>query len=418
MIEFIHVENFRSLKSVDVPLPALSFVCGPNGSGKTNFSEALDFLSLAFQRGLSYAVADKGGFFNMCFRRERRSRGGITFRLRGTSTRGEHPVEVELEFTLQTKGQAIRSDYYVQNESYRFTINEPGKWRQINLWREEGGYRSRTYPVEMPGGKEDHVFRFVKALFDENRVPADSRGLLLPSPLESFLPFAVDVKQLTAIRVFRVNPRAARQAGTPSIFGELGKYGENLPSALDNIRINYPESYSRLEELVREVIPGLKSLRTDYTASRQMGLFLEESGFGTSWDAEELSDGTLMSIALFLALIDPRYKCVLIEEPENSLHPWILRKFLALCRELSTEKQIILTTQSPLVVSAALPEQLYIVERGQGETRIVRATDRESILPEMLRRQLLDLGTYWTSGALGGIPKPDDNTTDSDSEET
>ncbi len=79
---------------------------------------------------------------------------------------------------------------------------------------------------------------------------------------------------------------------------------------------------------VKDVVPDLEYLRTDYTQTRQMGLFMQERGFGSQWYAEELSDGTLMSIALFLAILDSRYSCVFIEEPENSLHPWILRTFL------------------------------------------------------------------------------------------
>ena len=83
MIEHLRVENFRSVKLLDISLPPLAFFCGPNASGKTNFTEALDFLSQTFDRGLSYAIAEKGGFYNMCFRRERRSRGAIQFDVSG-----------------------------------------------------------------------------------------------------------------------------------------------------------------------------------------------------------------------------------------------------------------------------------------------------------------------------------------------
>jgi predicted ATPase len=407
MIKQLRIENFRSLKSIDVNLPALTYICGPNASGKTNLSEALDFLGQVFQRGLSYAVAEKGGFYNMCFRRERRSRGAISFGLTGEVTEGAFSVEMDVAFSLQTRGQTIRSDFYVETESYQFTLRSPKGAGHINITRREDRYDcvvSESLPRDIL--ERYPMVRYTAEFFKDNQLPVEERSLLYSAPQQPFYPLGEELQELASLRVFRINPRTARQSGTPSVLGELGKFGENLPAVLDVLALDYPNIFSHLQELMKEVIPGLTSLMTRYTASRQMGLFLEEEGFGNPWDAEELSDGTLMSMALFVALLDPRYNCVIIEEPENSLHPWILRKFLDCCRDAATQKQVILTTQSPLVVATAQPENLFLVERRRGMTEIVRAIDRDSILPEMLGRQFLDIGQYWMSGALGAVPVP------------
>lgn len=407
MLKRLQIENFRSLKSVDVSLPALSYMCGPNASGKTNLSEALDFLSQTFQRGLSYAVAEKGGFYNMCFRRERRSRGAISFRIGGETQDARFTVEVDAHFSLQTRGQTIRSDFYVETESYNFTLRSPKGTGHLNIRRLEDRYIC-SVSESLPRDIREHypMIAYAAQFFRDDAFPVEDRSLLYSAPMQPFYPLGDELQELASLRVFRINPRTARQSGTPSVLGELGKFGENLPAVLDVLALDHPEIFRHLEELMKEVIPGLTSLRTRYTASRQMGLFLEEEGFGNPWDAEELSDGTLMSMALFVALLDPRYNAVVIEEPENSLHPWILRKFLDLCREQSRNKQIILTTQSPLVVATAKPDNLFLVERRLGMTEIVRALDRESILPEMLGRKFLDIGQYWMSGALGAVPVP------------
>lgn len=407
MLKRLRIENFRSLKSVDVSLPALSYVCGPNASGKTNLSEALDFLGQAFQRGLSYAVAEKGGFYNMCFRRERRSRGAISFDIAGETREGDFTVEMDAHFSLQTRGQTIRSNFYVESERYSFTVRSTKGNASIEVVRSDDRYScSVSDPLPRNIKDEYPMLRYASEFFKDSDFPVEERSLLYSAPQQPFYPLAEELMELASLRVFRINPRTARQSGTPSVLGELGKFGENLPAVLDVLALDHPEIFRQLEELMKEVIPGLSSLRTRYTASRQMGLFLEEEGFGNPWDAEELSDGTLMSMALFVALLDPRYNCVVIEEPENSLHPWILRKFLDRCRQESDKKQVILTTQSPLVVATAKPDNLFLVERRAGMTEIVRALDRESILPEMLGRKFLDLGQYWMSGALGAIPTP------------
>ena len=323
------------------------------------------------------------------------------------SSQDDIVLQIRVHFSVQTRGQAIRSDFYVETESYVIDISSPGGSGFVRIVRLGEGYlceTSNSFPDDIQTAHP--VVKYMKDFFKNFK--ADDRTLLYPSPYESLFPFSPQIRALTTARVFRINPRTARQSGAPSVLGELGKFGENLPSALDNLAINHPETFNHLEELLREVIPGMAALRTRYTASRQMGLFLEEEGFGNPWDAEELSDGTLMSMALFVALLQPSYSCVVVEEPENSLHPWILRKFLHLCQEVSDTKQVLLTTQSPLVVATATPQNLFLVERKKGITEIVSALDREKILPEMLSRQFLDLGEYWISGGLGAVPLPSD----------
>jgi predicted ATPase len=125
MIEQIYIDNFKSLKEVALQLPNMAFFCGPNGSGKSNFAEACDFLSQTFKNGLSYAVAEKGGFYNMCYRRQRRSRGAISFRFAGKLHSSRDPIKsvrYEAAFSLQTREEAIRSDFYVSSEWYSFEI--------------------------------------------------------------------------------------------------------------------------------------------------------------------------------------------------------------------------------------------------------------------------------------------------------
>jgi predicted ATPase len=406
MINHLHIENFRSIKNVDLEIGNLSFYCGPNGSGKSNFVEALDFLAAAFNRGLSYAVAEKGGFYNMCYRKERRSRGAIVFHLKGTTQDRGWTLRHSVRFTLQTKGQTIRSDFFVESEEYQFVIEAGDKEIPISFVRGKERYEVHKPEFDVSELTKLNPIFTLLPMFENGFPLTGPRNLLFPAPFEGFFPFAEDLKRLTSIKVLRVNPRTARESSPPSVLGELGKFGENLPSALDYLANDHPDLFAELVSVVKDVIPGLTQLKTTYTPSRQMTLFLQEEGFGTPWGTEEISDGTIISIALFFILLDPRYQMVIVEEPENSLHPWILRKFLERCRERSSNSQVLLTTQSPLVVAAAKPEELFLVEKYDAKTEIIPALQRDDLLPEILRRQFLDLGNYWLSGGIGAVPRP------------
>jgi predicted ATPase len=123
----------------------------------------------------------------------------------------------------------------------------------------------------------------------------------------------------------------------------------------------------------QQAVPTIKD-RNRLRETRELGLFLREQGIQRRLFASELSDGTLRTLAMFLPLIDPRIPLVVVEEPENSIHPWVVRTFVDACRTCSRDKQIVLTTHSPVLVSKLNPSELYVAERVNGETRVLSAT--------------------------------------------
>ena len=66
-----------------------------------------------------------------------------------------------------------------------------------------------------------------------------------------------------------------------------------------------------------------------------------------------------------------------IEEPENSVHPWIVRTFVDACRFVHA-KQVIVTTHSPVLISHLKPEEVSIVWRKDGRTEIGLLEDLDS----------------------------------------
>jgi len=413
VIKEISITNFKSLKKVTVLLKPVSFFCGPNASGKTNLAEALDFLSQVFRGGLQYAVAEKGGFYNICFRRMRRTKGAIGFSIIGSSNLPKlGRVEFDFRFSFGTHTEAIRADFLVESEHYQFTFFDEmaeAPALELQISRRDKGYHAEASSIS-GNFRKWLMFRSVDQL---NEILSSAVGprrqqlLFGPSPqfgwsmLRRRRQIAME---LEGLRVFQINPRSARQPGTPSVMEGMGRHGENLPIALGAF-LGKRKLTTRLNSWMQDVIPQFSQLQTKYTVTKQTGLFLQESGVGAPWYAEDLSDGTIMSLALFLCLLEPSHRTVVIEEPENSLHPWMLKRFLDRCREISNERQIIITTHSPLVVAAANPDELFLIERRQGMTEIIPAIKRDPTLAEVIRRNVLDLGDYWLSGGIGAVPE-------------
>jgi predicted ATPase len=152
-------------------------------------------------------------------------------------------------------------------------------------------------------------------------------------------------RRFAQTKVYQLSARQARKTGVPTPGASLSRYGENLPAVADYLSKHREESWNRIQEAMRSLIPRLLNIETRHTEERLLALQFREAGVRRAWSASEMSDGTIQALALFTAIFDGRSPLLLIEEPENSLHPWILRQFIDLCR-YDDKKQILLTTHS------------------------------------------------------------------------
>lgn len=91
-----------------------------------------------------------------------------------------------------------------------------------------------------------------------------------------------------------------------------------------------------------------------------------------------LSDGTLRIAEIIKSLVDPKIRLLLIEEPETAIHPGLLRKLLEEIKAHTHDKQVLLTTHSPLVVDWARYAEIRLVERTQNRTTVRGLTDEET----------------------------------------
>src|SRR5215210_4107750 len=88
------LENYKSIARCDVPLGSLTFLVGANGSGKSNFLDALRFVADALRSSLDHALRDRGGI------KQVRRRSGGTTTTRGRSGGPPPHLGLRVEFRL------------------------------------------------------------------------------------------------------------------------------------------------------------------------------------------------------------------------------------------------------------------------------------------------------------------------------
>lgn len=211
---------------------------------------------------------------------------------------------------------------------------------------------------------------------------------------------------LAQLGVFRFSAPDIRGPGTPTPNPKLLLGGGNLPALVDWLQRRKKPQWKLVLDTMRNIVPGLEDIIVDVLPSRTLGLFFVEKRFGRPWRADEVSDGTMRALSMLVAAADPRVSALVIEEPENSLHPWIIQELGRRLRKLAEKKTVILTTQSPVVVDLLYPSELWVVSRKKGQTRVRQLTEIDPRIEGEWRDGVANLSDYLGSGLIPQLVPP------------
>ena len=129
-------------------------------------------------------------------------------------------------------------------------------------------------------------------------------------------------------------------------------------------------------------------------------------GSDAYFNASSLSDGSLRFIALATLLLQPaslRPPVVLLDEPELGVHPFAITLLASMLKHAAVGSQIIVATQSPVLLDHFEPEDVLVSDRVNGATQLSRLED------DRLQAWLEDysLGQRWEKNEFGGRPVPE-----------
>ena len=91
-------------------------------------------------------------------------------------------------------------------------------------------------------------------------------------------------------------------------------------------------------------------------------------GAGESFNYSELSVGTRRVIRILVSLLFDRRPLMLFEQPEDSIHPGLLRMLIDLFRTYSYNSLLRFRTHSIEVLDILRPEEIVIVTAHNSET--------------------------------------------------
>jgi predicted ATPase len=183
----------------------------------------------------------------------------------------------------------------------------------------------------------------------------------------------------------------------------LKEDGANLAPFLLRLRETEPNTYRRILETVRQIVPFFADFLLE-PVGRTVLLQWRERHSDFVCSAHQASDGTLRTLALLALLLQPLRDLpdvLILDEPELGLHPYAINVVAGLLNSVALEKQVILATQSMNLIDYFEPEDVIVVERPDRES-LFRRLDREQ-LREWLEEY--SLGELWEKNVLGGRPR-------------
>jgi predicted ATPase len=415
-VDRITVGRYRSLYDVTFEPGRFTVLVGPNNSGKTNLVEAIEFLADAYRYGVETAIARKGGIENIAFRRMRRTKSPVAFKVnvtlnaartdrigvRRTAVRIPRDAQFHLThaFALAAIGQAIEAPFRIIREEFHIAAERQGVRNEVmSLARSGSSIHVTLSDKRPPRWTEGVVFPFDDPDFVHRIEQTLQPTALLVSSASFYSLLPGLAQELSGTRLYQVSPIEARRSGVPTPNPELDRYGGNLPAYVNQIRKRASREWSQVLEAMRNVIPDLEDIQTTYGPDRRLALEFKERGVGRPWTAEEVSDGTIQSLALFASLRRSS-RLILIEEPENSLHPWIVRQFVDACRNAAGDQQVVLTTHSPALIGYLDPREITLVWRSEGRTHVQPLTSRDAEVLAMWQRGELSTFDILDTGAV------------------
>ena len=420
-LQRIRIANFKSLKDVEITPSGLVALVGPNGAGKTNFALAMKFLAEVHQHGLETAIARAGGIENIALRKMRRTKSPIAFEAEVRCNWREIPwafprrgagrvpgFTLRHGFRCKAASGGIRAEFSVVGERFEVAAR-PEQERALGggalagryaIWRDAHGKLRHT--------GLDPLLRRAMPRRDWNLLRRDIDGGLRRARKQSLFssfalaqPFMPAYSQfISSIGVFHFSPAGTRDSGAPTPSPTFGMLGNNLPALVDWLRRKHKGEWRQVLEGMRDVVPGLEDISVQVLPSKTLGLFFAEEGIGRPWRADEVSDGTMHALSLLVACADPRVSALVIEEPENSLHPWALKELGKRLRKLAKTKTVMVTTQSPVFIDLLYPSEVWIVSRAKGHTSIRRLTEIDSRIEQDWREGDVGLSEYLDAGLV------------------
>lgn len=348
------LHNWKNFQQVDIAIPDRLFLVGPNASGKSNFLDAFRFLR---------DLASTGGGFQEAII----GHGGSVSAIRSLAARRYPDIEIAIK---------AKSDDDANQWEYELAFNQDNQRRPL-IQKERVLLNGKVLLDRPTNEDKTDPTRLTQTFLEQVNVN---------QPFRELATFFESIRYLHLVpQLVREPDRSVGRTNDP--FG--GDFLEQIAKTQERVQKG---RLRRIQEALRVAVPQLEEielwrdvrgtphLRGKYQHWRPQGAWQTEDQF---------SDGTLRLMGLLWVALD-REGPLLLEEPELSLHPEIVRVLPQMLARVQrrTGRQIFISTHSPdLLRDEGIGiDEVLLLQPGDEGTEVTVANSHQDI------RDLLDSG--------------------------
>lgn len=365
MLQKIKIQGYKSIRDMELELAPINILIGANGSGKSNLISFFKLLRWMLQTPgqLQVFVGKSGGANALLFD--------------GAS------VTPQMEAELHFQTEAGRNDYFFKlfhaasdtfifaEEKYRFsrtTFNGLADWTSLDAGQREA-----------------------KIIDNANSSNSTAKTIF-------------KLMQSCAVYQFHNTSETARIRQRWNIDDNryLREDGANLAPFLLRLKETEPIYYRRIVDTLNLIAPFFADFVLE-PVSNAVILQWRERGTDLIFSSAQASDGTLRTMALVTLLLQPQRDLpdvLILDEPELGLHPYAINIIGGLINSVSLYSQVILATQSTLLIDLFTPEDIIVVERKNRQSYFYR--QETETLEDWLEEY--SLSELWNKNIIGGRP--------------
>lgn len=365
----LEIHNFRSLADVNIKLDTLNVLFGPNGAGKSTFLDTVWFVRDCAIHGVDAASSDRSH--------------GIGALWDGADEGANISIKVEnelAEYEVLFGYSSGRIEAFVGETLYSKTSRRKLIDRKIGSDKVEF-YHYASDDTVVASLREPEKLALTRYVSFEEK----SREALEIDGLLHFVHF----HHSREADLYRL-----KKLGSESNYHtRLWERGQNLWSVLRNLhdKRGFDERYDTIVDFMRESFPTFKDLFIEQTGPETVYGHFVEKGLRSPIKASGVSDGHLQMLLHLTALFaegKARDSLILFDEPEISLHPYALAIF-AKATELAARewnKQIIIATHSPVLISQFDPENTLAAETSESRKTIMTRVSEIDGIKDLLEQ--------------------------------
>lgn len=371
-LESVAIRGFRSLAGVELGgLRGVTVLIGANGSGKSNFVRFFEMLGWMLRsRRLEQFISHYGGADDQLFMGNKVT-PRMDANIRLATPRGLNEYSISLSY-------GARDRLIFSDERWRFS--DPDKGLGLAPWESAG-----------IGHTEARIDDAAKGHIPDVN-PTTAR--VVCNLLRSCHTFQFHDTSLGS---------AMKKPWDTSDNSLLRSDGGNLAAVLLRLSDEYPDHYEWIQCNIRRILPNFDQFLLEERNGKAI-LRWRAAEWDKTLGAHLTSDGSLRFFALVTLLNlppDMLPKVMVLDEPELGLHPAAVSLIGSMIEALADRCQVIVATQSPLLVDAFDLSEIVVMELEKSETK-VRRLDRADYVRWL--DENYTTGELWQMNLLGGRP--------------